>query len=117
MTQSHAAPPAIEREIRPRYHLTPPSGWMNDPNGPIFVDGRLHVFYQHNPDGPYWDRVHWGHAVSDDLVRWEHWPIAIAPETDGPDSFGCWSGCVVDADGTPTMLYTGIELVDGVRRA
>ncbi|MGH2475898.1 MAG: glycoside hydrolase family 32 protein, partial [Candidatus Limnocylindrales bacterium] len=65
----------------------------------------------------YWDRVHWGHAVSDDLVRWEQWPIAITPEADGPDSFGCWSGCVVDADGTPTMLYTGIELVDGVRCA
>ncbi len=117
MTQPPAAPRAIEREIRPRFHMTPPTGWMNDPNGPIFVDGRLHVFFQHNPDGPYWNRVHWGHAVSDDLLRWEHWPVALTPDAYGPDSFGCWSGCVVDADGTPTMLYTGVELVDDVRRA
>ena len=91
---------------------------MNDPNGPIFVDWRLHTFYQHNPDAPFWDRIQWGHAVSDDLIHWEHWPIALTPDPTGPDSFGCWSGCtVIDDDGTPTILYTGIELVDGIRHA
>ncbi len=115
---SHAPRPVLAREIRPRFHLTPPSGWMNDPNGPIFIDGRLHVFFQHNPGGPYWDRIHWGHAVSEDMVTWTPWPIAISPAVDGPDSFGCWSGCVVlDADGTPTMLYTGVRLDGIVRRA
>ena len=108
----------VAREVRPRYHLTPPSGWMNDPNGPIFVDGRLHAFYQHNPLAAHWDRIHWGHAVSDDLIHWEHWPIALTPGDEGPDSFGCWSGCtVIDDDGTPTILYTGVELRDGIRHA
>lgn len=94
---------------RPRYHFLPPSGWMNDPNGLLVVDGRLHLFYQHNPDGPYHDRIHWGHAVSDDLVHWRHLPIALTPDPDGPDARGCWSGCAVIHEGIPTLLYTGID--------
>jgi beta-fructofuranosidase len=90
---------------------------MNDPNGMIFRAGRLHAFYQHNPDAPFWDRISWGHAASSDLVNWERLPVAIEPAPDGPDSFGCWSGSIVDADGTPTMLYTGVVEVDGIRRA
>jgi len=94
---------------RPSYHFLPPSGWMNDPNGLLVVDGRLHLFYQHNPDGPYHDRIHWGHAISDDLVHWRHLPIALTPDPVGPDARGCWSGCAVIHEGTPTLLYTGIE--------
>lgn len=104
-------------DARPRSHLTPPAGWMNDPNGLFFHDGRLHVFYQHNPSAPRWDRIHWGHAVTDDLVDWEHWPVAISPAVVGPDADGCWSGCVVDDAGTPSMVYTGIELDGALRRA
>ena len=51
---------------------------------------------------------HWGHAVSDDLVHWEHWPIALAPTPGGPDKDGCYSGCAVDNDGEPTLVYTGV---------
>ena len=93
---------------RPRFHFLPPSGWMNDPNGLVFVDGRLHLFYQHNPNGPYHDRIHWGHAVSDDLVHWQHLPIALTPTPGGYDTEGCWSGCAVVHDGVPTLLYTGL---------
>ncbi|GAB4452963.1 MAG: glycoside hydrolase family 32 protein [Anaerolineae bacterium] len=93
---------------RPRYHFLPPANWMNDPNGMIQWQGRYHLFYQHNPDGPYWGNIHWGHAISDDLVRWEDWPIALAPTPGGPDKDGCWSGCAVDNDGIPTLLYTGV---------
>lgn len=93
---------------RPSFHFLPPSGWMNDPNGLLVVDGRLHLFYQHNPDGPYHDRIHWGHAVSHDLVHWRHLPIALTPDPNGPDALGCWSGCAVVHDGVPTILYTGI---------
>lgn len=82
---------------------------MNDPNGLMVVDGRLHLFYQHNPDGPYHHRIHWGHAVSDDLVHWHHEPVALAPTPDWHDAQGCWSGCGVIADGVPTLIYTGIE--------
>jgi beta-fructofuranosidase len=93
---------------RPAYHLAAPAGWLNDPNGLIQHDGRYHVFYQYNPGGPYHGSIHWGHAVSDDLLRWEDEPVALSPDPDGPDRHGCWSGCaVVDADGTPTLLYTG----------
>lgn len=93
---------------RPRYHLSPPGNWLNDPNGLVQYDGRYHVFYQYNPAGPFHHAIHWGHAVSDDLVHWEDEPVALTPSPDGPDRDGCWSGCtVVDEEGTPTLLYTG----------
>ncbi len=117
MTRDPAPPDTAEREARPCFHLTPPANWMNDPNGPFFHEGRLHVFYQHNPVAPHWDRVHWGHAVTSDFVTWEHRPVAISPDPDGPDAFGCWSGCVVDDDGGPTMLYTGVVQDGQLRRA
>ncbi|QZX98296.1 GH32 C-terminal domain-containing protein [Halobaculum rubrum] len=93
---------------RPAYHLSPPANWLNDPNGLIKHDGEYHVCYQYNPGGPFHNAIHWGHAVSDDLVHWEDRPVALAPDPDGPDRDGCWSGCtVIDTDGTPTLLYTG----------
>jgi beta-fructofuranosidase len=83
---------------------------MNDPNGLIQFEGQYHLFYQHNPHDAYWARMHWGHAVSRDLVRWENLPIALTPSPNGPDKTGCFSGCcVVDSDGTPTLLYTGVD--------
>ena len=91
---------------RPRFHLLPPSGWMNDPNGVVHWRGRYHVFYQHNPLAPRWGTPSWGHAVSDDLVHWEHAPIALTPQMPPVDVYGCWSGCLVDDDGTPTILYS-----------
>lgn len=93
---------------RPRYHFLPPSQWMNDPNGLIEVDGVVHLFYQYNPHGAQHGTIHWGHAASADLVHWEDWPIALAPTPGGPDAGGCWSGCAVNADGTPTLIYTGV---------
>lgn len=93
---------------RPAYHVSPPAGWLNDPNGLIEHEGTYHLFYQYNPGGPTHETIHWGHATSDDLVHWHDEPVALAPDPDGPDRDGCWSGCaVVDDDGTPTLLYTG----------
>ena len=92
---------------RPSYHLTPPANWLNDPNGLVHWNGRYHVFYQYNPAGPFHNSIHWGHAVSDDLVHWEDRPVALSPSPDGPDRDGCWSGCAVDDDGVATVLYTG----------
>jgi len=94
---------------RPRYHFLPPAHWMNDPNGPIFWNGRYHMFYQHNPNGAFWGTMHWGHAVSEDLVHWRHLPIALAPTPGGPDKDGCFTGCAVINHGVPTLVYTGVS--------
>src|SRR5690242_14995761 len=91
---------------RPAYHFLPPRNWMNDPNGLIQIGGEYHLFYQHNPSAAVWGNMSWGHAVSRDLVRWRHLPIALRP--DQPyDRDGVYSGCMVDDGGTPTAVYTG----------
>ncbi|MFI9548830.1 glycoside hydrolase family 32 protein [Streptomyces sp. NPDC052016] len=93
----------------PRFRVRPPAHWINDPNGPFRWRDRYHLFYQHNPAAPVHTNVHWGHASSADLVEWEHHPIALTPTPGGPDEAGCWSGCVVDDDGVPTAVYTGVD--------
>lgn len=94
---------------RPQYHFLPPANWMNDPNGLIQWEGIYHLFYQHNPDGPFFGKMHWGHAVSRDLVHWRHLPLALSPTPNGFDAEGCWSGCIVNNHGIPTAFYTGIK--------
>jgi beta-fructofuranosidase len=94
-------------EIRPRVHLTPEAGWLNDPHGLHFIDGAYHLFFQHVPDSTDWRRdISWGHAVSTDLLHWETQPVALAP---GDGDEGCWSGCaVIDDDGRPVIFYTSV---------
>jgi len=92
---------------RPTYHPVPPGHWMNEPHAPIYYNGHYHLFYQHNPRGPYWGDIHWGHWVSDDLVHWRHLPIALEPEAGDLDRDGIWSGnAAYDADGEPVLFYT-----------
>jgi beta-fructofuranosidase len=93
---------------RPQYHFLPPANWMNDPNGLIHWKGDYHLFYQYNPNGPFWGTMHWGHAVSMDLVHWIDLPVALAPTPGSADEDGCFSGCVVDNNGIPTLIYTGV---------
>ena len=98
---------------RPAYHYQPPSKWMNDPNGTIYWKGRYHLFYQHNPDGPWHGNIHWGHASSGDLVHWTDHPIALTPSPGGPDRLQCYSGgAFVNAEGVPTFIYHGVP--DGI---
>ncbi len=83
---------------RPQYHFTPPKNWINDPNGLLYYDGEYHLFYQHNPFDNKWGHMSWGHAVSKDLLRWQHLPVAIPEFTKGEKTTAIFSGsAVVDA--------------------
>lgn len=68
---------------RPQFHFTPQKSWMNDPNGLVYNDGIYHLFYQFYPDSTVWGPMHWGYAISKDLVKWEHKPIALFPDENG----------------------------------
>jgi beta-fructofuranosidase len=92
---------------RPQYHAIPPGHWMNEPHGPFYFNGKYHLTYQHNPTGPYWHQIHWGHFVSDDLVHWYDAPEAIFPENDSISPDGIWSGSAAfDPKGNPVLVYT-----------
>lgn len=103
----------ISDEQRPKFHLSPYTGWTNDPNGFSFYKGEYHLFYQYNPYSTVWDSMHWGHAVSRDMLHWRYLPAALAPDTDY-DSFGCFSGSALElSDGRQLIIYTGVRKENG----
>jgi beta-fructofuranosidase len=93
---------------RPIYHLLPPAYWSNDPNGPVYFQGKYHLFYQHNPFGDTWGNMHWGHFRSNDLVHWEDLPIALWPSKDRGEEH-VFSGCAaVSHQNRLLLFYTSI---------
>ncbi len=72
-----------QEKYRPQYHFSPPEMWMNDPNGMVYYKGEYHLFYQFHPDNNLWGPMHWGHAISKDLIFWEHLPVALEPDENG----------------------------------
>ena len=97
--------------FRPEFHFTPQKGWMNDPNGFCIYQGEYHLFYQHYPDDIVWGPMHWGHAVSKDLITWEHLPVALSPGQ-YCDANGCFSGSAIEKDGKLYLVYTGNRNID-----
>ncbi|THV40165.1 GH32 C-terminal domain-containing protein [Glycomyces buryatensis] len=92
---------------RPQYHFLPPEHWMNEPHAPFYYNGQYHLFYQFNPQGPFWHQIHWGHMVSDDLVNWEDAPVALSPTKDSVSPDGVWSGSATyDENGDPVLFFT-----------
>lgn len=101
----------MSKELKLHFH--PKSGWMNDPNGLIWYGGKYHAFFQHNPYATHWDTMHWGHAVSEDLLHWEERPIALWPDRPYEDDGGCFSGSAVERDGELWLFYTSVSHVWG----
>lgn len=82
---------SYQEKYRPQFHFSPPAHWMNDPNGMVYYKGEYHLFYQYYPDSTVWGPMHWGHAISKNLMHWQHLPTALYP-----DSLGyIFSGSVV----------------------
>ncbi|MGG2199164.1 glycoside hydrolase family 32 protein [Paenibacillus sp.] len=96
----------LRSDFRLHYHFMSEYGWMNDPNGFIHYNGTYHLFYQYYPYEAKWGPMHWGHAVSGDLIRWEHLPVALAPD-EAYDQGGCFSGSAIEHEGRLYLMYTG----------
>ena len=102
----------ISPEERPAFHLSPRTGWMNDPNGFSMYHGFYHMFYQYHPYSTVWGPMHWGHAVSRDLLHWEYLPAALAPDA-AYDRDGCFSGSAIELpDGRQLLMYTGTTKIN-----
>ena len=100
---------------RLQHHFEPRFGWMNDPNGLCVYENQYHAFFQHNPYGPIWGAMYWGHAVSDDLLHWEEPTPALAPDQWYENCGGCWSGSALVSKGHDVdddrlyLFYTGVS--------
>lgn len=109
----------IEKDEKPVFHVTPPTGWMNDPNGFSIYQGKIHLFYQYNPYQAEWGTIHWGHCISEDFVKWQELPVALAPDKDY-DAGGCFSGSAMETKEGHVLVYTGVmeqEAEDGSKTA
>ena len=88
------------------YHGIPSAVWMNEPHAPIYYKGMYHLFYQHNPIGPYWSQIRWAHLASPDMIHWVSVKDAVVP-TPGVCPEGVWTGgSVIGPDGTPWLIIT-----------
>lgn len=104
----------VNHFYQPKFHACPQIGWMNDPNGVIYFNGKYHVFYQYHPYTPFWGPMHWGHFVSRDLLHFEHAAVALAP--DNSEESGCFSGgAIVNTNHELVLMYTQHYEKDGVR--
>ncbi|KHL97025.1 glycoside hydrolase [Paenibacillus sp. IHB B 3415] len=97
-----------QESYRPQFHYSSPAMWLNDPNGMVYFEGEYHLMYQHHPGSTVWGPMHWGHAVSKDLVKWETLPVAMSPDHNGAIFSG---SAVVDWKDTSGFFDGGSGLV------
>lgn len=92
-----------------QYHFEPKTGWMNDPNGLVEYQDQYHAFFQHFPYDIHWGPMHWGHAVSTDLVHWTQIENALVPNETYENEGGCFSGSAIEKDGRLYLIYTSVS--------
>lgn len=92
---------------RPKLHITPQKGWINDPNGFSYFQGKYHIYCQYNPKDVKWGPMHWLHFASADLIHWEEAGVSLMPDQPYDHEFGCFSGSAIEKDGKLHVLYTG----------
>ena len=97
----------VPAEQRPAFHVTAPVGWINDPNGFSVYRNKYHLFYQYHPYSDAWGPMHWGHCITNDFIKWEELPVAIAPDKSF-DEFGCFSGSAIETEKGHVLVYTGV---------
>lgn len=97
--------------IKDTLRLKAPGNWINDPNGFIYYKGKYHLFYQYFPYMPEWGTMHWGHAVSEDLIHWEHLGIALFPSKDY-DRNGVFSGTALEQDEKLFLYYSAVKYLE-----
>lgn len=108
--------PILTDKYRPQFHFTPEEKWMNDPNGMVYFQGEYHLFYQYHPYSTIWGPMHWGHAVSKDLIHWEQFPVALHPDKHGAIFSGSavvdWENTTGFFEGQPGLvaIYTSHDI-------
>ncbi len=100
--------PKIPLDQKPAFHVAAPIGWINDPNGFSVYQNKIHLFYQYYPYGRDWGPMHWGHSVTEDMVRWTQLPAALAPDP-AYDNVGCFSGSAITVGHQHVLIYTGVK--------
>lgn len=98
---------SVKKGYRHTYHVMPPVGWMNDPNGFSYAFGKYQLFFQFYPYGAAWNSMHWGHYTTEDFVKWQLQPTALAPSGTA-DRDGCYSGSAIVKDGKLYLMYTSV---------
>lgn len=104
--------PHISKKYRCAYHVMPPIGWMNDPNGFCYAFGKYHLFFQFHPYSVEWGPMHWGHYETEDFIKWKWAGVALAPDKEY-DKDGCFSGSATEKDGRMYLFYTAVS--DGIQ--
>lgn len=99
----------VNNRFRPVYHASVPRAWSNDPNGMIYYNGRVHLFFQYYPHKPEWGPMHWGHFSTEDFIRWDVHPVALVPDQEYEVICGCCSGNAVEKDGKLWLMYTAAQ--------